>query len=274
MYRILRLWGCGNELISYTSWGAYLQCNHSQGSTKYKCDYDPSKPVPPGADKLHAGREVDAHTGGYPWYSFPQAGEGKFWQEEYSKCPPLRIPASLVIKTIGQAGGRSCGSSAECTTCATCVLEMSAAARKQAIDCVFGMSPSPCPSPSPHYENPAKSNCRSDEKSYTHTSGGAVLGQVCAPTCGGGCPTDRPEGATTTPATAGCAIHDTNHGCANCCGLQCGSDAQCPAGARCFISAIIRGGVCMYPHVGHGNTSKSLAFERFGHREALGTVVI
>lgn len=142
--------------ISYTSWGTYLLCDHPPGSSKYRCEYDPHKPVPPGADKKHAGRENDAHTGGY-WYSFPAAGEGKYWQDENKHCPRQRHYASTVIKAIGDATGCKCNSASECDSCGACVRKASDAVKQAAWDYVFGWKPKP-----PHPPHPPKPHCFKD----------------------------------------------------------------------------------------------------------------
>merc|ERR1719235_1825029 len=66
--------------VSISGWNTYLLCNHPPDSAVYTCDYDPHKKRPPGANRLQPGLKAEEYTGGR-WYSFPKAGERKYWKD-------------------------------------------------------------------------------------------------------------------------------------------------------------------------------------------------
>ena len=78
---------------------------------KYSCD----------GNTPYAGKEQDAHTGG-TWYSFPSAGEGKYWTQTGSK----EVQAGHFIESIGNVVHCDCSASSvssdSCSTCGHCVM--------------------------------------------------------------------------------------------------------------------------------------------------------
>jgi len=121
--------------VSVSSWGDYLQCNHPKGSTTYTCKCP--KAHSGKCDMHRAGKEKSSHTDGHVWYSFPKAGEGKYWSYENGKgCDSIIVHASCVIKKLAAAAG--CGGQCDdpknakkCTTCVDWLLG-SATTRKLA----------------------------------------------------------------------------------------------------------------------------------------------
>ena len=109
--------------LSVSSWGDYMQCNHGPHDTKYscKCPQD-HKGV---CDMNRPGKEENTHTNGHVWYSFPHAGQGKYWDyEHYSNhrgCQNIQIKASCIIDKLAKAakcpGKCSAKTAKECVTC-------------------------------------------------------------------------------------------------------------------------------------------------------------
>jgi len=106
--------------LSVSSWGDFLQCNHDDGSTVYKCKCPSDHKGT--CDMEHAGRRNNSHSNYNWWYSFPHAGQGKYWDYEYGHgCQAIEVHASCVIdrlaKDAGCPGICSPKNSAKCVDC-------------------------------------------------------------------------------------------------------------------------------------------------------------
>lgn len=106
--------------LSVSSWGDFLQCNHPAGSNVYtcKCPKDHQGPC----DMERPGKVRNSHSDYNWWYSFPKAGEGKYWDYEHgSGCTSIEIHAScaidLLAKEAGCPGKCSAKTASECVTC-------------------------------------------------------------------------------------------------------------------------------------------------------------
>merc|ERR1712085_141983 len=77
---------------------------------------------------------------------------------------------------------------------------------------------------------------------------GEVMGQaarVCGPRCALGtfeCPGDVPPGTLAEPQ---CMLQDADQ--VSYCALFCEMDGQCPSGSKCWRSAAMEDGLCIYP---------------------------
>merc|ERR1712232_232952 len=88
--------------LSVSSWGDYLECNHPKGSTSYTCKCHKHG----GCDMERAGKEQTSHTDNHIWYSFPKAGEGKYWDyEHHEHCDTIEVRASCVIDALAKKAG-------------------------------------------------------------------------------------------------------------------------------------------------------------------------
>jgi len=106
--------------LSVSSWGDFLQCNHPTGSTVYTCQCP--KDHQGSCDMERAGKVRNSHSDYNWWYSFPKAGEGKYWDYEHgSGCESIEIHAScaidLLAKEAGCPGKCSAKTAPECVTC-------------------------------------------------------------------------------------------------------------------------------------------------------------
>lgn len=111
--------------ISVSSWGDYQQCNHAPGSTKYHCACPVQKLW---CERIKAGKVSNSHTNGHIWYSFPAAGEGKYWDyEKGAGCERIRVTAKCVIQRLASAAGcpHDCASSRTADRCVKCVGKLS-----------------------------------------------------------------------------------------------------------------------------------------------------
>jgi len=127
--------------ISVSSWGDFLQCNHPDGSTDYTCKCPLFHSGGHGCDMDRAGQIQNSHSNGHTWYSFPRAGEGKYWDYEHPDdsrgCRKLQFHAQCVIDNLAQKAadkgktykGKKC--SGKCSAikykdeCAACVVQLS-----------------------------------------------------------------------------------------------------------------------------------------------------
>jgi len=108
--------------VSVSSWGDYLQCNHPSGSTTYTCKCP--KAHSGKCDMHRAGKEKNSHTDGHVWYSFPKAGEGKYWSYVNGKgSDSIIVDASCVIKKLASAAGCAgqCDDPKNAKKCTACV---------------------------------------------------------------------------------------------------------------------------------------------------------
>jgi len=127
--------------MSVSSWGDFLQCNHPDGSTVYTCKCPLYHSGGTGCDMERAGQIQNSHSNGHMWYSFPQAGEGKYWDYEHPDekrgCRKLQFHAKCIIDALAEKAaakgikhkGQKC--TGKCSAikykdeCADCVVQLS-----------------------------------------------------------------------------------------------------------------------------------------------------
>lgn len=114
--------------LSVSSWGDYLQCNHPDGSTVYSCKCPAAHSG--ACDMKRPGKEQNSHSNGHLWYSFPHAGQGKYWDYEHfgehRGCRRMAFHASCVIDNLAKKAGCKIKCSPKTASeCVTCVNKLS-----------------------------------------------------------------------------------------------------------------------------------------------------